>query len=297
MLDSRQLQVFMAIWEKRNLSLAAEAVFLTQPTVSAHLRALEEQLNVRLFNRTPKEVVPTAAGELLYPYIQRMVRLNRQAEEALSRFAGEEAGLLEIGASNIPGQYVLPRLLGAFRKERPGVDIRLRVADTARVSAEVLEGRIELGLVGARISRKRLIFQEWFHDELVFVTDPEHEFRKRSSINFHQMISQPFIMRERGSGTRLTIEKALSDRGISTDRLNIIMEMGSTEAVRQGVKAGVGCAIISSRAVRDDVDCGLLHTPRVTDFELKRKFYLVMCSGRTLSPVTETFRKFISANS
>ncbi len=295
MLDFRQLQIFMAVWQHRSLSRAAETVHLTQPTVSAHLKSLEEQLNVRLFDRNSREVVPTRAGHVLFPYIRQMVKLNQQAREALSGFLGEGRGVLEVEASNIPGQYLLPALLGRFKQTRPLIEIRLYISDTAAVAEKVQSGAIELGMTGAVISKKRLRFDECFSDELVFITHTGHPLASKKVVSFEEVMAQPMIMREKGSGTRLTVERALSQRDVHVETMDVVMEMGSTEAVRQGVKAGLGCSFISKRAIQDDLTCGLLHAPAIEDFSIRRKFYLVTYRGRTLSPVTQAFAEFIKA--
>ncbi len=297
MLDFRQLQVFMAVWDKRSLSQAAEAIYLTQPTVSAHLKALEEQLGVRLFDRSSREVIPTAAGEVLYPFVHKILRLNRQAEESISGLVGEGRGFLEVGASNIPGQYLLPAILGQFRKHRPMVEIKLFIADTRSVIEDVLEGQIELGIVGAAMERKKLDFEPCFSDELTFVIANDNPLAGKRQIEIEEFLNQPLIVREKGSGTRLTIERALAQHGISMDQLNIVIEMGSTEAVRQGVKAGLGSAFISLRAVQDYLDCGILHAVTVRGMEIKRNFYMVTRKNRTLSPINAAFMDFIRQKS
>ncbi len=297
MLDYRQLQVFLAIWQHRNISKAAEAIYLTQPTVSGHLKALEEQLDTKLFDRTSKEVVPTRAAKILFPYVKQIMNLNRQAMEEIKNFLGEEGGVLEIGASNIPGQYLLPPLLGRFKKLKPKMEIRLVISDTRAIVEQVHTGLLEIGLVGAEIKKHGLTFEECFQDELVFVVGPGHPFSERKEISFDEMVSQPLITRESGSGTRITIEQSFLAKGISPESLNILVEMGSTEAVRQAVKSDVGCAIISKRAIEGDLHCGLLHSPKVDNFAIVRTFYLVKHLKRTLSPIANSFAAFLNEKS
>ena len=297
MLDFRQLQIFMAVWECRSISRAADAVHLTQPTVSAHLKALEDELGIKLFDRTSRKVVPTAAARILYPYIKRIIKLNRQAREELSAFMGEEKGMLELGASNIPGQYLLPVLVGEFKNSRPGIKIKINIDDTAGTVEKVSTGLLELGIVGAPLARKKLVFEECFSDELFFVTGPDEPAGDYSHITLDMLPEMPMIMRESGSGTRQTIENSLQPHGISMNDLNVVMEMGSTEAVRQAVKAGLGCAIISRRAVEDDIKCGLLRTVPLEGVRITRFFYTVRARGRTLPPLAESFLEFMFAKS
>ncbi len=296
MLDIKQLQVFLAVWEHRNISRAAQAVYLTQPTVSGHLKALEEQLGTRLFDRTSKKVAPTQAARVFYPYAKQIMDLNRQALEEMKGFLGEETGTLEIGASNIPGQYLLPPLLGLFKKIRPKIEIKLEISDTRKIVESVENGMVEIGLVGAKLKSPKVHFEECFSDELVFVAGPAHQLLRRKEIELDEMVAQPLITREGGSGTRLTIERALREKGVAADSMNIVVEMGSTEAVRQAVKAGIGCAIISKRAVKDDLECGLLQSIKIKGVSINRTFYLIWLKNRTLSPVTKLFISFLRSS-
>ena len=294
MLEARQLQIFMALWHYRNFSRAAEAIYLTQPTISGHLKALEEYLGVKLFDRTPKEVVPTQAAKLLYPYVKEIMSLNNQALEEIRIFLGEEKGELKVGASNIPGQYILPPLLGQFKKLKPKIEIKLTISDTTKTIKAVEDGEVELGLVGAKIKNRNIKFEKCFDDELLFVVGPNHRFVNKDEITLEEMMDQPFVARELGSGTRLTIEKALWNKGIDPNNLKIVLEMGSTEAVRQAVKSNIGCAIISKKAIDDDLSCGLLYPIKIKDFSIVRAFYLITLQNRTLSPVANSFVKFLN---
>ncbi len=294
MVDLRQFKIFLAIWETKSFSKAAEQVHLTQPTVSAHIKSLEEELGVRLFDRKGREVVPTKAAKRLLPMARQIVRLASQASEEMRRFAGQEGGSLEIGGSNIPGQYILPRLLGRFKQIHPDITIRLQIADTAAVIAAVESSTLELGMVGAVMDKKRLVFLPCFSDELILAVPQGHRLYGRQQVDPAELLEEPFVIRETGSGTRATFEKSLSQQlGIQISRLNIVAEMGSTEAIRQAVKAGVGLAVISGLAIKEDVESGRLHAARIEGLELKRNFYLVWHSMRTLAPITDAFKEFI----
>ncbi len=293
--DIRQLQVFMAVWETGSFSHAAQRVHLTQPTVSGHIRSLEDQVGTRLFDRNGRDVTPTKAGELLYPYARQILRLQTQATREISLFLGKEKGSLEIGGSNIPGQYILPVLVGHFKKNHPDIQLMLRIGDTASITAAVASGELELGIVGAVLQRKALSFKACFEDEMVLVVPPGHPLARKQEIPLADLKDEPFIVRERGSGTRFATECALEATGeLGLHGLKIIAEMGSTEAIRQAVKAGLGCAIVSRRAVEDDLEHGLLFSPALKGVDLHRQFYLVWHHKRTLSPLAQAFMEFIS---
>ena len=297
LMDIRQLQVFMAVWETGSFSKAALRIHLTQPTVSGHIRSLEDTLGTRLFDRSGGAVAPTRAGRLLYPYARQILRLRDQASRELSLFLGKERGTLEVGGSNIPGQYILPRLAGDFKRGHPGTRLVLRVGDTASVISDVASGDLELGMVGAVLERKDLRFEACFHDELVLVVPPGSPLAGRDGVSLEELRGEPFIMREKGSGTRYATESALERAGGpgAFCRLKVVAEMGSTEAVRQAAKAGLGCAIVSRRAIEDDLRHGMLFSPRLHGVDLTRQFYLLWHEKRTLSPLAAAFRDLVLA--
>jgi DNA-binding transcriptional LysR family regulator len=297
MIETRQLQVFLAVWENRSFSRAAHEVHLTQPTVSGHIRVLEETLGVRLFDRSGKEVIPTKAGEVLYPFARQILRLNLQAERGIAMFLGQEKGSLDLGGSNIPGQYILPGVIGRFKAARPNIKVILRISDTAAIVAAVGDGELELGMVGAVVQKKGLSFEPCFHDDMVLIVPPGHRLADCKKASIDDLASEPFVLREKGSGTRLASERALQAAGnLQLSDLQIVAEMGSTEAIRQAVKAGLGCSIVSRRAVKDDLEHGLLHAPVLEGVQLSRQFYLIWHNQRTLSPLALAFRSFLLSN-
>ncbi len=293
MIEIRQLQVFLAVWENRSFSRAAHEVHLTQPTVSGHIRVLEETLGVRLFDRSGKDVTPTKAGEVLYPFARQILRLNLQAEREIVMFLGQEKGSLDLGGSNIPGQYILPGVIGRFKAERPNIKVILRISDTAAIVAAVANGELELGMVGAVVQKKGLSFEPCFHDDMVLIVPPGHRLADCRQVSIDDLASEPFVLREKGSGTRLATERALQAANLQLSDLQIVAEMGSTEAIRQAVRAGLGCSIISRRAVTDDLEHGLLHAPVLEGVQLSRQFHLIWHNQRTLSPLALAFRSFL----
>jgi DNA-binding transcriptional LysR family regulator len=298
MLETRHLQVFMAIWELHNFSKAAEKINLTQPTVSGHIKTLEAILGTELFNRSTRDVSPTKAGELFHPYARRILNLMAQAEQEMDLFIGREKGTLEIGGSNIPGEYILPPAIGQFKKGRPIIKLTLKIGDTREIVTAVGEGQLELGMVGAVIEHPDIIFEACLVDELLLVSPPDSPLAGKEQVKITELINYPFIMRENGSGTRKTIEKALEQAEdlLQSYNLSIIAEMGSTEAIRQAVKAGVGCSIISRRAVQKDVELGLMSASSLPELNLKRQFYLILPKQRRISPLAEEFRQFMQQN-
>ena len=292
-MDLRQLEVFARVVETRSFSRAAEALRLTQSTISEHVRLLEEEVGARLFDRLGRETVPTRAGELLYGYAQRLLALRAEAQQALQQFLGQISGGLTVGASTIPGEYVLPPLIGAFREKFPQVSIALHIGDSREIADSVVEGRVELGLIGARPEQRTLQAVELMPDELVVVVPPGHAWFGRKLVTLDELKPEPLIVREPGSGSRQALETALDEAGPGLGGLRVIAEMGSTSAIKQAVKAGVGLSIMSKRAVEEECRHGLLWCLTIKDLRFTRHFYVVTHTGRSRSPLCQAFLDFL----
>ncbi len=295
-MDFRQLEVFARVVELRSFSRAAEALRLTQSTVSEHIRLLEDEVGTRLFDRLGRETVPTRAGELLHGYARRLLVLRTEAQQALDQFLGRVSGALTVGASTIPGEYVLPALIGGFREKFPQVSITLQIADTREIVDAVLDGRVELGVVGARPVHRNLEATELMPDELVLVVPPGHAWFGRRQATLEELVPEPLIVREPGSGSRAALERALDEAGTGLDALRVIAEMGSTSAIKQAVKAGVGLSIVSRRAVDEECRHGLLWCVKIKDLRFTRHFYVVSHAGRSRSPLCQAFLDYLLAS-
>jgi DNA-binding transcriptional LysR family regulator len=296
-MDLRQLEVFVRVAELGSFSKAADALFLTQPTVSEHIRALEEEVGVRLLDRLGRGTAPTKAGQLLLSHAHRLLQLHKETRQALEQFRGRMSGELVVGASTIPGEYVLPALIGRFKEKYPDISISLLIGDTRQALDWLLEGKAEVAVVGAQIPQRGLEYRELMPDELVVVVSATHPWRAKKVVTLDEVKAEPLIVRERGSGSRHALERALAEVGLDLGDFRVVGEMGSTQAIKQAVKAGVGISLISKRAVEDECRAGLLWCVKVKDLRFSRAFYLVIHRGRTRSPLAETFRQFIETES
>lgn len=292
-MDIRALEVFCRIVELKSFSKAAEAVYLTQPTVSGHIKVLEEFVGVKLLDRLGREVLPTKAGELLYGYAKQVLALRNQAIQALEEYKGSLRGHLMIGGSNIPGEYVLPALLATFKARHPDISITLRIADSREVVRGVLEGTYELGAVGAKFDDGQLVYLKLLEDEMVLALPPDHGWANRPVVRLGDLFEQPMILREVGSGSRKVFEDALRSARLESSALTVMAELGSTEAIRQAVKSGAGISVISVRAIQDDLERGALRTVPLEGIRLMRDLYLVYHKNRSRSPLCETFATFL----
>jgi len=295
-MDLKTLEVFCRIVEFRSFTRAAEAVSLTQPTVSGHIKDLEEELGLRLLDRAGRTVTPTRAGDILYTYARRILGLRAEAQQAIGEHKGGLRGDLALGGSNIPGSYVLPPIIAAFKQDHPDAAITLHIKDSREIVRGVGDGTYELGMVGARFEEGRVRYDRYAQDELVLAVPASHAWAGRSGVRLRDLIGQPIIMRERGSGTRKVMEKAMAGHGLSADRLRTVLEVTSNEAIRQALKAGAGVAVISRRAVLDDVRCGTVAALRFQGSRMIRDFFLVTHRTRSRSPLGDAFLAFLKAS-
>ena len=192
MLDIHQLEIFIKIAELKNFSRAAQAMYLTQPTISQHMSSLESYLGTKLFDRVGKEVALTKAGEVLYPYAKQITILREEAQQTLNHFLGKKSGHLIVGASTLPGEYILPPLLGKFKTQYPAIKTTLRIGDTEEVVDELLSRVIEIGIIGAKVYHARLLYSPFVEDELIMAVPRGHRRRGYSSTssNFGQQVAR-----------------------------------------------------------------------------------------------------------
>ena len=293
-MDLWQLNIFCKVVELEGFSRASKAVHLSQPTISSHIKDLEDHFECRLIDRLGKKVVPTKAGELLYNYARKLIALRDEAESAMAEFQGKIKGRLVVGGSTIPGGYILPRLIGAFTKDFPEVSISLIIGDTEQIIQKILSGELELGIVGAETSDKNIVQAKLIADEMRLIIPADHKWSRKKSINLKMLLQEPFIIREHGSGTLKSIQLSLAGKDYSTEDLNIIAEMGSTEAVIQGIKSKVGISILSPIAVSEELQVDTLKALAIKDLNLKRNFYLTRHKHRSTSPLGNAFIDFIT---
>jgi DNA-binding transcriptional LysR family regulator len=294
-LDLRRLEVFAKVAELGSFSRAAEALFLTQPTISEHVRALEEELGVQLLDRLGRGATPTPAGQLVLGYALRVLALAREARQALDQFLGRMSGRLVVGGSTIPGEYVLPALIGQFKAKYPDISISLLIGSSRDVSEWVEHGRVELGVVGAEPDSRTLRSRALMADEMVIVVPADHPWAARKSVTLEDVTREPLVLRERGSGSRAAFERALASADLDLSAFRVVGELGSTQAVKQAVRAGVGISVVSRRAVEDECRARLLVCVKVRDLVVSRSFYLVTHRDRTRSPLAQAFVEFVES--
>ncbi|MCX8012424.1 MAG: selenium metabolism-associated LysR family transcriptional regulator [Desulfobacterota bacterium] len=288
-----QIEIFCKVIELGGFSKAANFLHLTQPTITEHIKSLEDYLGTTLIDRLGREVVPTRMGIILYEYAQKILKLKVEAEQKIKALTGKLEGELVVGASNIPGEFILPHLMKSFKKNFPDIFIVIEISDTGKVIENLLANRIELGIVGAILESSKLEYHKFIKDELVLVVSSGSPWSKFTSITREELKKIPFILREEGSGTMMTMEKAFYELNFNPRNLNTIMRLGSTTAVIKAIKTGIGASILSRRAVEEDINQGMIKSLAIEKTKMFRDFYIAVRRGKSRSPLGEAFLKFL----
>ena len=287
------LQTFVLIVEKKSLTKAAQVLHLTQPAVSKQLNSLEKFYGVPLLYRTSRSVEVTEAGKVVYNHCCRILAAVKESLVEVQALANDLHGDLLLGASTIPGEYILPTALGRFQSFNSQLNVKLEIADSTDIARMVTDGVIEAGVIGVVINNPALKQELIYQDELVIIAPKGHPLTEKKMVALEDLVAESFILREKGSGTRQVIEKKLQEKGISLDRLNIKLELGSTEAVVNAVAAGLGISLVSGFAVAKRVQNGEIALIHVDDLSLERGLYFISRHDRALTPVMQSFYRFL----
>jgi DNA-binding transcriptional LysR family regulator len=270
----RRLHVFYSVARLLSFTKAAEALHMTQPAVTFQVRQLEEHFNTRLFDRTHNKISLTQAGERVFAHAEKIFEIYADMENSVRELTGEMSGVLILGASTTIAEYMLPALLGDFKAKYPDVNIRLKVSNTDGIVSMVENNIIDLGVVEAPVNNKNLAVEGCRSDRLVAITPPGHELAKQGMIPVKAIADYPFISREEGSGTREVIMDYLKESGVDPARLDIIMELGSLEALKGAVEAGIGISIVSRATLAKEIKLGSVEVLEL-DPPLERPFSFV----------------------
>jgi DNA-binding transcriptional LysR family regulator len=263
--------VFKDVAETKNITLSAKKLHMSQPSISLQIQNLENQCGARLFDRTNKGVTLTKEGQIFYAHVRSILDLLANAKEQISALAQNQRGLIYLGATLTIGEYILPNILAFLFKTHPDVDFKVKIANTESISQDVLEKKMHIGLIeGPAPQHKDLNVNKFWEDELVVVIPNFHPWATRNSISLAELPLERLVTREDGSGTRRVMEVALKERGLDPEQLNITMELGSTQAIKQLVSAGLGITIISSLTVSRVGDRKTFKTLKIQDAPIYR---------------------------
>jgi LysR family transcriptional regulator, transcriptional activator of the cysJI operon len=298
-LENFRLKVFRVVAEEMSFRKAAEVLHLSQPAVSQQIRALEEEAGTRLFDRAGGEghgsqIALTVAGRVLLGYANKAAETMIEAQRALAALNDEVVGELRLGASTTVAQYVLPRILGAFLRQYPQVKLSLVSGNTERIVESVAEEKIALGIIEGPAMRREVKTERMVKDEMVLIVSPNHAWaaRKGTAIASAELAKVPLLLRERGSGSRRVVERALKKIGLPLRSLRVVMELDSTEAIISGVEAELGVGFVSRWALVKVLRLGTVRVVRVEGLEIVRDFSFARLAGSEAIGAAAAFQRF-----
>jgi LysR family transcriptional regulator, transcriptional activator of the cysJI operon len=298
-LENFRLRVFRAVAEEMSFRKAAEVLHLSQPAVSQHIHALEEEAGARLFDRARGEghgsqISLTEAGRVLLGYAKTAAATMAEAQRALAALNDAAVGPLRLGSSTTVAQYVLPRILGAFLRQYPQVKLSLVSGNTEKIVEAVAEERVELGIIEGPAMRRDVKTQRMIQDEMVLIVSPNHAWAAKGAgaITPEHLMTVPVLLRERGSGSRRVVERTLKKAGLPLRSLKVAMELDSTEAIISGVEAELGVGFVSKCAVGKVLRLGAVRVVSVKGLEILREFSFVWLAGLELTGTAAAFQRF-----
>jgi len=291
-----QLEALVHLVEERSFSRAAKRMFLTQPSLTKHIRNLEDALGAKVVNRASRAFTLTPEGRVVFDYAKRILKLREEIADRVMRLRDSESGEISIVASTIPATYILPRAIGGFRERHPGIRTTVRTADSSDVIERVLSNEAEIGFIGKRPPAGKLVSEALWKDRLVLAVSATHAWARRRSIRLGEIGKEPFVIREKGSGTRETVENCLRDADSpGLLHLNVVAELGSSEAVKEAVLAGVGISVLSVHAIRRELKSGALAALSVEGCPIERSFHLIYRRQFDLMAHHKRFIEYIRA--
>ena len=291
-METRHLQIFTAVYRTRSFTKAAEELYTSQPTISEHMKNLEDRLGCRLFDRLGRSISPTPEADLLYPRAQEILDEMHKLETSLASSAKTVHGELIIGASTIPGEYLLPQWAAEFNNRYPELSFEIIIKDSGRIIDDLSTNKIYLGVVGAKLPTENLEFTPFEGDELVLAAS--QDLAIPPTIDPPELINYDFLIREQGSGTGRTVEQFLNQKDIDQNSLKIRATLGSSTAVKEAIKSGLGIGFISRTAIRDELAQGAVKVIEVDGLSMKRSFYVVTPKKRTLPYRYQLFKSFLT---
>ena len=290
-LNFNLLRSFVLVADQGSISGAARAGFASQPALSKAIRELEKQVGVPLFERSARGVILTEAGTLLHEHARALFALEAQTETALAALRDVEGGSLRIGATTTLASYVLPPLLGAFRAKFPRVSLSLERDNSRGIEAKLAAYALDVGFIEGLPAHPNLTARAWREDEVALICAPAHPLAARELVWPQELKEQNWIVRERGSGTREWVERALKSFDLPPPGA---WEIGSAEAIKSAVAAGLGIAFVSRAAARDQIELGKLRVLRLAEIEIRRPFYRLEVEGRPRSPAAAALEAFLA---
>lgn len=294
-MEFNQLESFLKVVKYKSFSKAAKELYLTQPTVSNNIQNLEKELNTTLLDRKSKTITLTDAGKSFYKYAAELINLRAQAKFQILDQSNNIKGQIEINASSIPEQYILPYIIKDFIKIYPNVSFSIVHRNSKDIVNDIINGKQNFGIVGAKYPSRNLEYIDFYEDELVLAVPNNNNYPMNINqlLDTEILLSEKIIFRKEGSGTRKLIKQKLLEENISLDDLNIEYLIDSNEMIKKMIELELGISFISELSIKNEIDLGLIKPFKIKNLDLRRKFYFVYCKNRTLSPLVEVFKDFI----
>ena len=288
-MNLNQVQVFCAVAKHLSFSMAAEELFITQPAVSQQVKALERQLNVKLFERVGHKLYLTEAGERVLPHAQALLTARAEMEQTLAMLRGSGRGRLALGANTTGGMYVAPAIARAFRDVSPEVEATLQIETTNRILDRVMQNMIDVAIVTGPVEDGRFVIRDLLDDEVQLIVSPSHAFAGRGSVSPAEVAAEDFAVPEPGSRTRMLIEEAFLARG---HKLRVTMQLPGTEAVKKAIEANLAVGMVSRFSIPREVSLGALARVPIDGLVIDRPIHILHRKGKHLSPLVKRFLGF-----
>ncbi|WP_237049302.1 LysR family transcriptional regulator [Lentibacillus amyloliquefaciens] len=284
--------MFCLVVDMGSVSQAANLSFVSQPAVTKQIQHLENTYGTLLFERKDGRLSLTANGEILYPYARSIVNEYNRSQESIQEKLDDANTRLTVGASYTIGEYLLPSLMGKFKKKHPGLQLSLIINNTPKILDELANDVLDLALVEGVVQNDNLLAESFADDELVLIHPPDHPWNNREEIAIEEITQERMLWRETTSGTRLIIEKTLKDHNV-LDKINNYMVLGTTQAIKSAVEAGLGVSIVSRLTVAQELKQGLLKEVSIRNTNLKRNLWLIRKNEKFNKNNVASFVNFI----
>lgn len=292
MMNERKLRIFYQLAKTNNMTLVAEALFVTQPAVSKAIKELEQELGVRLFDRVGKRLSLTDAGEVFLHYVQRLLNIYDESLDAIRDIHNLARGRLKIGASTTIGIYLLPDMIGGFVKLYNGIDVAITIDNTKMIVDKILDNSIDLAFVEGPVQQPEIVVNKFCLDRLAVIAPSDHRWAQKGVVPLAELACEKIIMRELGSGTREIFENVLRSHSVP---YHTVIELGNTEAIKNAVAAGLGVSCISERCIAQEIKAGRLVSVAVEGVDICRDFYLIYHRDKYLTTLIKEFMGYAYA--
>ncbi len=286
-------KVFICVAEQLSFSKAAEALFISQPAITKHIKELEKKLDISLFERKGNKIYLTKAGKLVYDELKKIEQHYREMEYEVGQLNDSFKGELKIGASSTISQYMIPKAVAAFHKRFPNIELYLMNGNSFDMEQHLLQNDIDLALVENASSQVNIKYSPFLQDELIVVTGAQSLYAKRKNISLSDFQEMPLILREQGSGTLEVVTKALQNQGIAFENLNTLIHLGSTESIKNFLLDFDGVAIVSDKAVANEIFMKQLVSINVKGLDMHRQLRIAQRQG-PLPRLVESFVQHLS---